>query len=123
MQIGIATALIGPGQCGERLRVMRIREQALLRQLDHLVDTIEAAMELHEDVAEDVLLLAAASAHRVELVDRRRHESYRRLEIALDDRDLTLEERDSQSRPVSARASGRHPAKPLDLLVRSCPVA
>jgi hypothetical protein len=83
---GVAASFIGPGQRRERLDVVRIGEQAPLRQLDHLPDVVETTMELHEDVTKDVLLFPAAAAHGMQVLDRRSHESYGGVEIAPDDR-------------------------------------
>src|SRR5262249_20259554 len=77
---------------------------ALLCELDHALDVAKTPMDFQERVAKDVLLLAAAAAHRVQIVDRRLHEPRRRFEIAFDDRHLALEERSAQRRPVSTRA-------------------
>src|SRR5437660_163209 len=104
----VAAALVRPGKRGERLHVVGIGEQALLRQLDHVLDVIEAAVQLHGDVAEDVLLFPATAAHRMEVVDPGSHESYGRIEIAADERQLALEQSDAQGRPVAAGAPGGH---------------
>src|SRR5438094_3172112 len=119
----VTAALVRPGECGERLHVVGIGEQALLRQLDHPVDVIEATMQLHEDVAEDVLLFPAAAAHGVKISDPQSHESYGRFEIAADDRQLALEQSDAQGRPVAAGTPSGHLAQPLDLLLGPGPVS
>src|SRR5262249_7541341 len=77
----VTVFLVCPRERGERLHVVWIRQQALLGQLDHPLDTAESSVHFHEDVSKDVFLLAAAAAHGVEVVDRRSHEAHGGLEI------------------------------------------
>jgi hypothetical protein len=44
LQDCVAAAPVGPGERRERLDVVGIGEQALLRQLDHLLDMVETTM-------------------------------------------------------------------------------
>ena len=102
--------------------MVRVRQQALVRERDHLLDTAETAMQLQEHIAKDIFLLAAASTHRIELVHRWRHEPHRGGVIPLDDRHLSLEQRCAQRRPVAARTSLGQATKSVELLLRFVPV-
>ena len=73
--------------------MIRVGQQSLLRQRDDFVYVAEAAVQLHEDIAEDVLLLPAAAAHAVDLRHGRGHEPERGVEIALDELHLAFEQR------------------------------
>ena len=70
---GLADLPVAPGQRGERLEVMGILEESLLGQGDGLARAAQPPVQLHEHVLEDVLLLAASAAERVDPPDRRGH--------------------------------------------------
>src|SRR5262249_57507290 len=97
------------GERRERRDMARIREQALLRQLDHIVSIPETAQHLDVEIAEDVLLLPAAAPHLMDLANGRRHPLRGGRVIAAHHGDLALEQICAEGGPEAARPA---PARP-----------
>jgi hypothetical protein len=111
---------VRPGQGCQRRNVARIGVQTLFGQLDDAVGVAEAPLQLQEHILEDVLLLAAAPAHGMDLPDRWLHQALGRGVIAAHEGQFAREEVGPERGPVAAQlAFGELPqvgGLPLGLL-------